>query len=251
MDREEKDKMEKRKTAVVIGGSRGIGRAVALRLAKSGFDLLLTYQGNHEAAAATKREIEELGRTCRTVAFNIAKYDEAQQVFLPELETLDSIDACVFNAGICRDNVFALLPPEDWHDVIDTNLNGFYHTVQPVVFRMIQQRRGRIVAITSISGDVGQAGQVNYSASKAGLAGAVRALAREVGPRGIFVNAVSPGVIDTEMTKDLPKEQILPLIPVRRYGTAEEVAAVVDFLCSEPAMYIQGQTIRVNGGMAE
>ena len=170
-------------------------------------------------------------------------------MFVPVVEECHP-EACVFNAGVCRDGVFAMMPPEDWRDVLATNLDGFYNTVQPVVFNMLQRRRGRIVAVTSVSGETGQAGQVNYSASKAGLAGAVKALAREVGRRGIFVNAVAPGVIETEMTAELPKEQILPLIPVHRFGTAEEVAAVVDFLCSEPQMYVQGQVIGVNGGMA-
>lgn len=220
-----------------------------MRLARSGFNLVVTARANRAAAGETKALVEAEGRTCDVLLFDIADRDEVQRVFVPFVEA-NPPDACVFNAGVCRDGVFAMMPPEDWREVMSTNLDGFYNTVQPVLFQMLQRRRGRIVAVTSVSGEVGQAGQVNYSASKAGLSGAVKALAREVGRRGIFVNAVAPGVIETEMTEGLPKEQILPMIPVHRYGTPEEVAAVVDFLCSEPAMYVQGQVIGVNGGMA-
>ena len=159
-------------------------------------------------------------------------------------------DVLVYNAGIAKDNLFAFMTKDEWDSVIRTNLDGFYNVVQPVVFGMLAAKRGRIVVISSTSGQIGQAGQVNYSASKAGLIGAVKALAREVGRKQIYVNVVSPGVIDTEMTKDLPKDKILPLIPLARFGTCEETAAVVDFLCSEPAMYIHGQVIGVNGGLA-
>lgn len=241
--------MKETPIAVVIGGSRGIGRAVAVRLARSGFNLAVTARANRAAAEETRTLVEAEGRRCDVLLFDIADRDDVQRVFVPFVEA-NPPDVCVFNAGICRDGVFAMMPPEDWRGVLATNLDGFYNTVQPVIFQMLQRRRGRVVAVTSVSGEVGQAGQVNYSASKAGLAGAVKALAREVGRRGIFVNAVAPGVIETEMTEGLPKEQILPMIPVHRFGTPEEVAAVVDFLCSEPAMYIQGQVIGVNGGMA-
>ena len=151
--------------------------------------------------------------------------------------------------GITRDNLFVFMDAAEWNDVLDTNLQGFYNTVQPLVFGMFAKRSGRIVVITSASGQTGQAGQVNYSASKAGLIGAVKALARETGRKGILVNAVAPGVIETEMTEKLPKDRILPLIPLNRFGTAREVAGVVSFLCGDDGTYIQGQVIAVNGGL--
>lgn len=237
------------RTALIIGGSRGIGRAVALRLAASGFDIWLTYRDNHAAAEATRDAVVQSGRACRLMAFDLAKPEEIRRVLVPAVE-----EACpevlVFNAGVARDNVLAFMQPEEWDTVLRTNLDGFYHVTKPVVFGMIHRKRGRIVVISSISGQVGQAGQVNYSASKAGLIGAARALAREVGRKHILVNVVAPGVIETDMTRDLPKAAILPLIPLNRYGTVEEVAAVVDFLCSESQMYVHGQVIGVNGGMA-
>ena len=158
-------------------------------------------------------------------------------------------DAVIYNSGIARDNLFVFMGGDEWDDVIETNLQGFYNTVQPLVFEMLARHSGRIVVITSASGQAGQAGQVNYSASKAGLIGAVKALARETGRKGILVNAVAPGVIETEMTKDLPKDRVLPLIPLHRFGAASEVAGVVSFLCGDDSTYIQGQVIAVNGGL--
>jgi len=237
------------RTAWVIGGSRGIGRACVLRLAKAGFDITLTYRGNTVAAAEACHEAEALGAKCRVLAFDIADRAATEAALGALLET-ECPDALVYNAGIARDAVFAMMSPEEWDAVIGTNLNGFYNTVRPVVFEMLRRKRGRIVVVSSISGQVGQAGQVNYSASKAGLIGAARALAREVGRKNIFVNVVAPGVIETDMTAELPKERILPFIPLNRFGTAEEVAAVVAFLCAEPRMYVHGQVIGVNGGMA-
>ena len=159
-------------------------------------------------------------------------------------------DALVYNSGIALDNLLAFMREDEWDSVLHTNLDGFFNVSKPVVFEMIRKKRGRIVVISSVSGQLGQAGQVNYSASKAGLIGAARALAREVGRKNVLVNVVCPGVIETDMTTELSKEHILPLIPLNRYGTAEEVAAVVDFLCAEPKMYVHGQVIGVNGGMA-
>lgn len=235
--------------AWLIGGSRGIGRAVAERLAASGFDIWLTYRGNHAAAEEAKAAIEAKGRQCRLAAFDVADR-EATRATLDAWLQERCPDALVYNTGIARDNLLAFMQDAEWDSVLRTNLDGFYNVAKPVVFEMIRRKRGRVVVVSSISGQMGQAGQVNYSASKAGLIGAVRALAREVGRKGILVNAVCPGVIETDMTAELPKEHILPLIPLNRFGTAEEVAAVVDFLCSEPRMYIHGQVIGVNGGMA-
>jgi 3-oxoacyl-[acyl-carrier protein] reductase len=237
------------RVALVVGGSRGIGRAVVLRLAASGFDIWLTYRDNHAAAAATRDAVVQLGRTCRLMAFDLAQPSEIRRVLVPVVEERCP-DVLVYNAGVARDNVLALMQVEEWDAVLRTNLDGFFHVTQPVVFGMLPRKRGRIVIISSISGQVGQAGQVNYSASKAGLIGAARALAREVGRKQIFVNVVAPGVIETEMTQHIPKEMVLPLIPLQRYGTVDEVAAVVHFLCTEPQMYVHGQVIGVNGGMA-
>ena len=241
--------MKRNQTALVVGGSRGIGRAIVLRLARSGFDIWLTYQSNHAAAREVAEQVTALGRSCELIAFDIADHDAAAKALDPRLETVCP-DVLVFNAGIARDNAFVWMTKEEWDSVMRVNLDGFYNVVHPVIFAMIREKRGRIVVISSTSGQIGQAGQVNYSAAKAGLIGAAKALAREVGKKNIFVNVVAPGVIDTEMTKDLPKEQILPLIPLKRYGNVEEVASIVDFLCSEPAMYIHGQVIGVNGGLA-
>ena len=241
--------VETAKVALVVGGSRGIGRAIVERLATSGFDVWLTYRGNHAAAAEVQAAVEAKGRSCRLLAFDVADR-AATRAALEPLLLERCPDALVFNAGIARDNLLAFMRDEEWDAVLRTNLDGFFNVTKPVIFEMIRKKRGRIVVISSVSGQMGQAGQVNYAASKAGLIGAARALAREVGRKNVFVNVVSPGVIDTEMTAQLPKEHVLPLIPLNRFGTSEEVAAVVDFLCTEPHMYVHGQVIGVNGGMA-
>ncbi len=236
-------------TALVVGGSRGIGRAIALRLARDGFDIWLTYRGNHEAAREVSEEITAMGRSCAAVAFDIADLDAAKAALAQKADEAPP-DVVVFNAGIARDNLMVWMTPEEWGEVIRTNLDGFYNVVNTVLFPMLREKRGRIIVISSTSGQIGQAGQVNYSASKAGLIGAAKALAREVGRKGLLVNVVSPGVIETEMTEELPKEQILKVIPLQRFGTAEEVAGTVAFLCSEESTYIHGQVIGVNGGLA-
>ncbi len=240
---------EKQKVALVVGGSRGIGRAIALRLARSGFGICLTYRGNHEAAREAREEIEAAGATCELMAFDIADTTAAADALAGRFEA-DPPDVVVYNAGIARDNLMVWMTPEEWQDVLRTNLDGFYNVIHPVLFPMLREKRGRIIAISSTSGQIGQAGQVNYSASKAGLIGAVKALAREVGRKGILVNVVAPGVIETEMTADLPADAILPLIPLQRFGRVEDVASVVNFLATEKDMYIHGQVIGVNGGLA-
>jgi 3-oxoacyl-[acyl-carrier protein] reductase len=235
--------------ALIVGGSRGIGRATALRLARSGCDIWLTYRGNHEAAKETQTQIEQLGRRCELLCFDVADREATDNALRPRAEeTAPSI--VVFNAGITRDNLMVWMSPTEWSDVIRTDLDGFYNVINAVLFSMIRARRGRIVAVASVSGQVGQAGQVNYSAAKAGLIGACKALAREVGKRNIYVNAVAPGLIETDMTEALPKDKLLPLIPVGRFGQPDDVASVIQFLCTEPAMYIQGQVIGINGGLA-
>ena len=240
---------EENKIALVVGGSRGIGRAIVRRLAASGFDVWLTYQSNHAAAQEVQAAVEAQGRSCRLMSFDLADRAAVRAALAPLVQERCP-DVLVYNAGIARDNLLAFMLDEEWDAVLHTNLDGFFNVAKPVIFEMIRMKRGRVVVISSISGQMGQAGQVNYSASKAGLIGAVRALAREVGRKNIFVNVVSPGVIATEMTAGIPKEQVLPLIPLHRFGTAEEVASVVNFLCAEPHMYVHGQVIGVNGGMA-
>lgn len=237
------------KIALVVGGSRGIGRAIALKLAKSGFTIWLTYKGNHEAAQKTKTEIESSGSACELIPFDVSSYEETESALGERLESR-SPDILVYNSGISRDNLLMWMTKDEWNSVLATNLNGFFNVTRAVVFAMLKAKRGRIVVVSSVSGQIGQAGQVNYSASKAGLIGAAKALAREVGRKNILVNVVAPGFIETEMTEKIPKEQILPLIPLNRLGSIDDVAAVVNFLCAEEHMYIHGQVIGINGGLA-
>jgi 3-oxoacyl-[acyl-carrier protein] reductase len=238
-----------RKIALVVGGSRGIGRAIALKLAKSGFDIWLTYKGNHEAANTVKSEIESAGCACELIPFDVSSFEETEAALSARLENT-SPDVFVYNSGISRDNLLMWMTKEEWGSVLSTNLTGFFNVARGVVFAMLKAKQGRIVIVSSASGQVGQAGQVNYSASKAGLIGAAKALAREVGRKNIFVNVVAPGFIETEMTEKIPKAQVLPLIPLNRVGTTEDVASVVNFLCTEEHMYIHGQVIGINGGLA-
>lgn len=238
-----------RPLALIIGGSRGIGKSTALRLAQSGFDICLTYQRNAEAAKTVCAEIKGLGAACHPLAFDVADgaaTEKALRDFLGERAP----EVVVFNAGIVRDNLLVMMTRAEWESVISTNLNGFYNVMHVVLFPMLREKRGRIVVVSSTSGEIGQAGQVNYSASKAGLIGAAKALAREVGKKNILVNVVAPGVIETDMTADLPLDQILPLIPLKRFGNVEDVSSVIHFLCTEKNMYIHGQVIGINGGLA-
>jgi 3-oxoacyl-[acyl-carrier protein] reductase len=182
------------------------------------------------------------------LCFDVGDLAAAEKILRPKVEEI-SPAIVVFNAGITRDNLLVWMKPQEWNDVVRTDLDGFYNIMNCVLFAMLRARRGRIVAVASVSGQVGQAGQVNYSAAKAGLIGACKALAREVGKRNICVNVVAPGLIETDMTANLPKDQILPMIPLARFGQVEDVASVVEFLCREPAMYIHGQVIGINGGL--
>ncbi len=238
-----------RDIALVVGGGRGIGKAVALRLARSGCDIWLTYRSNHAQANATRQQILEMGRECELLCFDVSDR-EATDAALRSRAEVKPPAVVVFNAGITRDNLLVFMKPQEWTDVIRTDLDGFFNVTSAVLFSMISARRGRIVAVSSVSGQVGQAGQVNYSAAKAGLIGACKALAREVGKRNICVNVVAPGVIETDMTENLPKDKILPMIPLNRFGNVDDVASVIEFLCREPSMYITGQVIGINGGLA-
>lgn len=236
------------KIALVIGGSRGIGRSIALSLAKSGFNIWLTYKNNHEAANKVKAELEALGTSCDLIPFDVSDFKETEAALSQRLEDT-APDVLVYNSGITRDNLMVWMTKEEWDSVLSTNLDGFYNVTRTVLFSMLRAKRGRIIIVSSASGQIGQAGQVNYSASKAGLIGAAKALAREVGKKNILVNVVAPGFIETEMTEKFPKKDILPLIPANRLGSPDDVASVVNFLCTEEHMYIHGQVIGVNGGL--
>ena len=237
-------------TALVTGAGRGIGRACALRLAADGFQVIVHCVNNLGAAQETIDRITSLGGRCSLLQFDIANREQCREAINAEIEEHGPLYGLVSNAGIIRDEVFSSLSEEDWDSVIHTNLDSFYNVVQPIVQVMSTQRnKGRIVTMSSISGIVGNKGQVNYSAAKAGIIGASKALAQEVARRGITVNCVAPGLIKTEMVANVPVEQIMQQIPMRRLGKPEEVAAVVSFLCSDDASYVTGQVLSVNGGM--
>lgn len=237
------------RAALVIGGVRGIGRAVALRLASDGFDIFATARRRDEAVETTAELVRETGRNFTLLVMDVRDPESIRQAYLPHFGECDAPEAVVYNAGVAQDNLFAFMTPDEWDKVVDTDLNGFYRAVQPLVAAMIARRSGRVVAVSSVSGQTGQAGQVNYSAAKAGLIGAVKALAREVGRKNVLVNAVAPGFIATEMTRDIPADKVLPLIPLARTGRPEEVAGAVSFLCGPDSSYMQGQVLAVNGGL--
>ncbi len=238
------------KNVLVTGSSRGIGREIAIYLAKNGYDIVLHCNRNIQKAEEILKEIQTLGRQCRILQFNISNREECKKILLKDIEENGCYFGVVLNAGISKDNVFPAMEDNEWDDVLNTNLGGFYNVLKPVVMPMISSRiRGRIVTMSSISGLSGNKGQVNYSASKAGIIGATKALALELAKRGITVNCVAPGVIESDMTKDLPADELKKMIPMKRFGTPKEVASLVNYLMSEDASYITGQVISVNGGL--
>ncbi len=236
-------------TALVTGASKGIGRAIAMDLAAQGIFVFVNYRSDKDAAQKVLDDIHFQNSRAAVIAFDVTCQDQCDAAVKQILQQRGRLDILVNNAGVRDDHLFAMMKKTSWEIVIETHLTGFYHLTRPVVRQMLRQKGGRIINISSTAGQTGNAGQVNYSAAKAGIIGATRALAREIGSRGITVNAVAPGFIETGMTADLNRDNILQTIPAGRLGRPEEVAAVVSFLCSSQAAYVNGQVIGVNGGM--
>jgi len=237
-------------TILVTGSSKGIGRCIALKLAEDGFTVVVHYAHGEAQAQETLDTIRAAGGRGRVLGFDIADRETCRQVLEADMDAHGPYYGAVLNAGIIRDNAFPLMLDEEWDDVINTNLHGFYNVLRPLVMPMISKRKGgRIVAISSVSGLIGNRGQANYSASKAGIIAATKSLAIELAKRNITVNCVAPGIIETRMTESLPKDIIKSVVPMRRAGKGEDVAATVSFLCSPGANYITRQVISVNGGM--
>jgi len=238
------------RTILVTGASKGIGRAIAIRLARDGFRIVVHYGSDAAGAGATLAAIQQEGGDGRVLGFDIADRAQCRACLEADIAAQGPYYGAVLNAGVIRDNAFPALTDADWDTVVDTNLGGFYNVLRPIVMPMVSARRGgRIVALSSVSGLMGNRGQTNYSAAKAGIIGASKALAIELARRGITVNCVAPGLIDTAMIAAVPADVVNSLVPMRRVGRPEEVAAAVSFLCSDDAGYITRQVLSVNGGM--
>ncbi|MBK8266275.1 MAG: 3-oxoacyl-ACP reductase FabG [Nannocystis sp.] len=236
--------------ALITGASRGIGAAIAEALAAAGHPVILNYQSNQAAAEGVAEAIRAAGGSATLARFDVGDAAASSAAIAELLADPTPIGVLVNNAGITRDAPFASLSREEWSDVLRTSLDGFFNVTQPLVMPMVRRRWGRIITMSSISGIMGNRGQVAYAAAKAGVIGATKALAQEIARRGVTVNAVAPGLIETDMIQGVPREAVLPKIPANRLGTAEEVASLVTFLCSDAASYITGQVISINGGMA-
>jgi 3-oxoacyl-[acyl-carrier protein] reductase len=239
---------DRRKVALVTGASRGIGAAVARTLARDGLDVVVTCVEQRAAAEALAREIRELGRTAWVAQFDV-KDAEGTRAAIGGLLAETEIHVVVNNAGVAADAAFPALSEHAWHSVVDTSLDGFFHVTQPLVMPMVRRKWGRIVNIASVSGVHGNRGQVNYAAAKAGLIGATKALAIELASRNITVNAVAPGLIDTEMIASAPVDEILKHIPMKRLGKAQDVAELVSYLVSDRSAYMTGQVLSISGGL--
>ena len=239
------------KYALITGASRGIGRAIAIKMAQDGYAVVINYLNNHEAAQQTLEQIVAEGGNAELLQFDVAQPEAIEQAVADwqQRHPDDYIDVLVNNAGIRRDNLMVFMQNDEWESVVNTSLNGFFHLTRRLLKDMITHRHGRVINISSVSGLKGMAGQVNYSAAKAALIGATKALAQEVAARKVTVNAVAPGFIESDMTGDLNQDELKKLVPMKRFGKAEEVAALVAFLASDGAAYITGETIAITGGL--
>ncbi len=239
------------KYALITGASRGIGRAIAIKMAQEGYAVVINYLNNHEAAQQTLEQIVAEGGNAELLQFDVAQPEAIEQAVADwqQRHPDDYIDVLVNNAGIRRDNLMVFMQNDEWESVVNTSLNGFFHLTRRLLKDMITHRHGRVINISSVSGLKGMAGQVNYSAAKAALIGATKALAQEVAARKVTVNAVAPGFIESDMTGDLNQDELKKLVPMKRFGKAEEVAALVAFLASDGAAYITGETIAITGGL--
>lgn len=240
------------KYALVTGGSRGIGKAICLKFAQMGIPVLINYHTNEGAALDVLSCIQSFGGTAQLMQFDVASEQEVSNAieYWEDEHPDDYIAYLVNNAGIRKDNLMFMMPEKDWHDVIDVTVNGFYYVTRKLLPKMMMRRHGgRIINMASLSGLKGMPGQTNYSAAKGALIGATKALAQETASRNVTVNAIAPGFIESDMTKDLPQDELKKLVPMNRFGRPEEVAALVGFLCSEEAGYITGEVININGGL--
>ncbi len=238
-----------KQVALVTGASRGIGRAIAIKLAQVGFHVIVNYKSNREAAEEVLLTIQNAGGSGELAQFDVAEGPATSAAVEELLTKHESIDVLVNNAGICRDMLLLWMKEEDWLSVLNTNLISFFYVTKPILRTMLKKRYGRIINMSSVSGQMGSPGQVNYSAAKAGLIGATMALAKEMGKKGITVNAIAPGFVETDMLNGLKLDDAIKRIPLQRCGKPEEVAELAAFLASEKAAYITGQVIGINGGM--
>ena len=244
--------MNENRVALITGATRGIGKEIALELAENGFDIAVNYRSEHNGMDDLKKEIEKNGVRCEFVKADVANFEECESMVKETIEKFGKIDILINNAGITKDGLIMRMKKEDFEAVLDVNLTGTFNVTRNVIPYMLKQKSGRIINLSSVVGIVGNAGQTNYSASKAGIIGFTKSLAKEVASRNILVNAIAPGFIQTDMTnilKENVKDEIAKTIPLKRMGTAKDVANVVKFLVSEDSSYITGQVIQVDGGM--